>query len=230
MPEPRTTRSTRATRSGTTAPRLDRVSPQNLAQGLAGDLGSNASVDRLDFAAFDTDILRLDYASVSESVFAGVLADEAELRSVRIVDSVLAGLNVPVLRAARSTWKDVWLRDSRIGSAEIYESGLRAIHIENCKLGYVNLRASRLFDVQFTNCTFDELDLGGAQAERISFDGCSIRSLDLQNAGVKDFDLRGADVQEVAGIRNLAGVTINSMQLAMLAPAIASSLGLVVED
>jgi len=223
-------RRTNTTGSTTKAPRLDRVDPQNLAAGYAGDLGANSGIDALAFDALSLETLALDFATVSESTFAGVIADEAEMRSIRIVDSVLNGVNVPVLRAARSTWRDVAIRESRIGSAELYESGLRALRFENCKLGYVNLRGSTLFDILFVNCTIDELDLGGAKAERVAFDGCGIRALDLNNATVRDFDLRGADVQEVAGIRNLSGVTISGLQLGMLAPAIASNLGIIVED
>lgn len=223
-------RRTNSTRSTTKAPRLDRVDPQNLAAGYAGDLGANSGIDALAFEALSLETLALDFATVSESTFAGVVADEAEMRSIRIVDSVLNSVNVPVLRAARSTWRDVAIRESRIGSAELYESGLRALRFENCKLGYVNLRGSTLFDILFVNCTIDELDLGGAKAERVAFDGCGIRALDLNNATVRDFDLRGADVQEVAGIRNLSGVTISELQLGMLAPAIASNLGIIVED
>lgn len=225
MPEPRT----RTPRSRTAAPRLDAINPQNLAEGLSGDLGANASIDALSFETLSLETLSLDYASISESTFAGVLADEAEMRSVRIVDSVLNGFNVPVLRSPRATWKDVVLRDSRIGSAELYESGLRAVRIENCKLGYVNLRGANLFDVLFVNCTIDELDLGQAKASRVAFEDCSIRVLELNNATVTDFDIRGVDVQEVAGIRNLAGVTIDDLQLTMLAPVIAAHLGIIVE-
>ncbi|AMB57597.1 pentapeptide repeat-containing protein [Microterricola viridarii] len=225
------TQSRRNTGSSTTKPpRLDRVDPQNLGAGYPGDLGANATVDGLEFGALVLDTFALDYATVSESVFGGVTADEAELRSVRVVDTVLDALNVPVLRAARSTWKDVVVRGSRIGSAELYESGLRALRFENCKLGFVNLRGAHLNDVLFVNCTIDELDLGQATAARVAFDGCTVRALDLQQATVSDFDLRGADVQEIAGIRNLAGVTITQMQLGMLAPALAESIGIRVED
>lgn len=220
----------RLARTKTAAPRLERVAPQNLGEGYEGDLGANAAVDGLEFGVISLETLALDYASVSESVFAGITADEAELRSVRIIDTVLASLNVPVLRSSRSTWKDVVVRDSRIGSAELYESGLRALRFENCKLGYVNLRGSTLNDVQFVNCTIDELDLGQGKATRVAFENSTIRALDLNNATVSDFDLRGADVQEIAGIRNLSGVTINELQLTMLAPAIAANLGIIVED
>lgn len=213
----------------TKAPRLDRVDPQNLGTGYAGDLGANSTVDGLAFEPLALDTFALDYATVSESVFAGITADEAELRSVRVVDTVLESLNVPVLRAARSTWRDVVVRGSRIGSAELYESGLRALRFENCKLGFVNLRGASLHDVLFVDCTIDELDLGQSTAARVAFDGCSVRALDLQQATLTDFDLRGADVQEIAGIRNLAGVTINGLQLGMLAPALAESIGIRVE-
>lgn len=220
----------RPARSQTAAPRLDPVDPQNLAAGLLGDLGPHSAVDALSFESLTLDTLALDYANISESTFAGVLADEGEMRGARVVESVLNGFNVPVLRAARSNWKDVVVRESRIGSAELYESGLHSLRFENCKLGYVNLRGSKLSDVLFVNCTIDELDLGQAEATRLAFDSCGIRALDLRNATVTSFDLRGADVQEVAGIRNLAGVTISELQLTMLAPAIAANLGIIVED
>jgi uncharacterized protein YjbI with pentapeptide repeats len=180
----------------------------------------------------DLDLTGQDLMGItfSECVLDSVTLTNADLRSARFVETQLVRINAPVLRAPLSTWRDVVIEHSRIGSGELFESTWRSIAIHNCKIGYLNLRAAELVDVQFVDCQIDELDLGASRATRVSFVGTSIKSLDVARAALVDLDLRGSEFSAIRGVENLRGATVSEVQLAELAPLLAEHLGLAVED
>ncbi|MCB7135833.1 pentapeptide repeat-containing protein [Cellulosimicrobium marinum] len=219
------------TKPTTEPPVLD---PVVLASGLTVgdryDLEDDADLEGFAFADLDLDVLALRDASVLGSRFDAVRADEAELRGVTLTEVVLDRLDVPVLRGVRGRWRDVEVRGARLGSAEVYESTWDGVHLVGCKLGYVNLRGASLQDVAFTDCTIDELDLVQARATRVAFAGTRVRRLDVQASTLAHVDLRGADLDDLAGVGSLRGATIGPEQLARLAGLLADDLGIVVAE
>ena len=189
-----------------------------------------STVEGRRFADVDLSDIDLGGTTISECDLDGLHAAELRMGGARILETRLARLDAPVLRGARSTWRDVVLDGGRIGSAELYDSGVTAVRISGCKLGFVNLRGAKLTDVVFEDCRIDELDLGGARVSRVAFPGCSIGTLALQRAELSDTDLRGADLSEITGVEGLRGATIDSAQLSLLAPLLARTAGLRVED
>ena len=61
-------------------------------------------------------------------------------------------------------------------------------------------------------------------------EGDERRRLYDQHAELHDFDLRGARFESIAGLRHLRGTTISPHQLALIAPLLASELGIRIED
>lgn len=214
----------------TAAPVLDPVVLRDLREGDRYDLEPRADLEGFEFADLRLDDVDLSYATVYGSRFVNVRAAEADLPSVRLGESVVERLDVPVLRGVRGTWRDIEIRNARIGSAELYESVWHAVHFVGCKLGFVNLRGAELQDVAFTDCTVDELDLVQATASRVRFTETRVRSLDVQASMLEHVDLRGAHLAELRGIESLRGATIDPAQLALLAPVFATALGIVVAD
>ena len=181
---------------------------------------SGVARDTWDLAVGDT---------VEACRFDGLELGSWTLRGTHLLESVVAGANVPAVSGARSGWRDVEVRDSRFGSVEVYDTSWRGIRFTRCKLGYVNLRSAELLDVAFVDCTIDEIDLMDAAARRVSFDGCRIATLNASGAKLTDVDLRGADLGQVVGIEGLRGATISAEQLQLMAPAFAELLGLTVD-
>ena len=194
--------------------------------------GREPSVDdeqeRERFADADLSGLELMGTRFAECEFAGGSLHDADLRGARFVETVITRTNTPVLRAPVSSWQDVTIDQSRIGSGELYETKWRSVRFSHCKLGYLNLRASELRDVEFVDCTIDELDLGGSTAARVAFTRTTIGSLDVTRATLGDFDLRGAELASIRGMGSLSGATISELQLAEFAPLLASHLGITV--
>ncbi|KQQ03943.1 MULTISPECIES: pentapeptide repeat-containing protein [unclassified Rathayibacter] len=212
-------------RAAISAPRLDPLVLDDLAEGYAGDTGAREHAEGLRFTDVDLSGVDLTASSFSECVLDGAALDRAQLRAASVVESRLERLDVPGLSAPRSRWRSVELLASRLGSAELYESTFEQVHLADCKLGYVNLRGATLRDVVFERCTIDELDLGGASGSRVAFVDCEIRSLELPNARIDDLDLRGAELHVLGGLDGLRGAALTELQLSLMLPLFAQHFG-----
>ncbi|MGH1561422.1 pentapeptide repeat-containing protein [Mumia sp. DW29H23] len=197
-------------RTKTRAPQLDALAVDDLVEGTVDDLRPSADLEGL--------------------VLRDLTADAVDLSGGRLRESVLERVNVAVLRGPRATLRDVHVDGGRIGSADVYDSTWESVRVSGCKLSFVNLRGAHLRDVVFADCVIDELDLVQATALRVSFVGCTIARLDVQHTTSTDLDLRGAELREIVGVTSLRGVTISPLQLTLLAPLLADSLGIRVED
>ncbi len=86
-------------------------------------------------------------------------------------------VDAAVLAAPRSSWRNVRLTGSRLGSMELYESNWRSVSIEGSKIDYLNARSAQWQDVRWRDCTIAELDLGQAVISRMAFEDCRIGTL-----------------------------------------------------
>lgn len=103
------------------------------------------------------------------------------------------------------------------------------MHLRGGKIDYLNLRGSRLTNVLIEDCTITDLDLGGIQGNRVSLANCRIDTLDLTQAKCIHVDLRTSEFSSITGVEGLKGATVDDAQLSLLAPLLASHLGIVVE-
>ena len=213
----------------TAAPQIDRLQLGRLTDGDPADLRGNAHLEALRFTAVAVPGLSLAGAELVAVQVAGLSADELDLKGARLSEVELDRVDVPVVRAARSRWRDVTVA-GRIGSLEAYEAELRSVHFVGCKLSFVNLRGAELLDVAFTDCVIEELELGQSKVRRVALAGTRGANLDVQHAELQDFDLRGAQFESIAGLRHLRGTTISSHQLVLVAPLLAAELGIKIED
>lgn len=217
--------------SGPREPKLRRVSP---GASQAADLDEVADGDA------DLDDVELTAAKFEEMTWTGrrrlgssrvvdLVVGTWQARAASVVDSVLERVEVVALTAPESSWWNVEVEQSRIGSAELYNSVVRNVHFVRCKLGFVNLRGANLTDVAFTDCIIEDLDLMRATATRVAFNGTRIARLELSGSKLEDVDLRGARLAGIGALDGLRGATITLEQLLDLAPALAESLGIKVE-
>ena len=169
---------TSSTTSGTDAPRITLTEPGGLDDWTPGpvDVLPGDRIDGRRIASLDLAGERLPDLELEECVVEVLHADAADLRGLRVRDTVIESLDAPVLRASSSTWREVRVGGGRIGSAELYDSGLNGVEFIGMKLGFVNLRGATVTDVVFRDCVIDELDIADARLLRVSFEGTRIRA------------------------------------------------------
>jgi uncharacterized protein YjbI with pentapeptide repeats len=216
-------------KSATAAPRLDPVRLANLDDLDDADLLSGDHCEGRRYTNVQLDGLDLTGITFLECELLSIALNGTQLRGARFTDCRFEELYAPVFSAARSSWRDIELTRTRLGSAEVFDSALQSVHFNGGKLGYVNLRSSKLTDVLISDCIIDELDLSGARGVRVALQNCRIGTLDVTDAVLKDFDLRSSEFSMIRGVGGLKGATVDDYQLNLLAPILAEQLGIRVE-
>jgi uncharacterized protein YjbI with pentapeptide repeats len=219
-----------AKKTATHAPRIDPIRLDELAAGDADDLRAQGRFEGLRFDGVDLGGRDLGGIEFSECAFDDVQAHATGFRAATFSEVEFSRFNAPVFSAPRARFRDITMRGSRIGSAELYESYVNSARFADSKLGFVNARGAQLIDVSFEGCTIDELDLAGAALTRVSFTDTTVRSLSLGGARLTDVDLRGAEFAQIDGFESLRGATLSEYQVGTLAAAFARHLGIIVED
>ncbi|GAA1783637.1 pentapeptide repeat-containing protein [Agromyces lapidis] len=215
------------------APRIDELRLVDLVEGDEAELSASQALEGRRFTGLDLSERDLTGLRLTECELRGVVAHDARLRGSVIRETLIERLEAPVLHAPRAELRDVEISGSRLGSVEFIDNRWQSVRFVGCKLGFVNLRGSELRDLRFTDCDIEELDLGNARAERVAFDGCELRALAVTGATLRDVDLRGLDFTAMStldGIAGLRGATLDHMQVALLAPSLASHLGIRIAD
>lgn len=171
---------------------------------------------------------RLDatLASFLDCAFEGLSLGTLALDHAHMNGGLMADCGMVHLSAMGASLSSSAFRDSRFGSVDAMESTLRSVEFVGCRIGYLNLRAARWQDVVFRNCRIDQFDAGDATLKRIAFPRTSIGALDLRHATITDVDLRDAKLESIQGVEHLRGTTMTLDQIADLAAAIATSIGI----
>lgn len=207
-------------------PRLDPVRLDELRDGDPEAIGPRRVFEGERFAGGDLSGRAAAGLTLMECELLDLQAHDADLQGSRFVETRFERLDAPNLKARRTTWKDVEILSSRIGAAELYDSGLHQVLFEGSKLGWVNLRASELRDVLFRGCRIEELDLGGARITRMAFEGCTVGKLVLTGVRSEGLDLRGLEFSSIEGLEGLRGAVVSEMQAIDLAPIFAAHFGM----
>jgi uncharacterized protein YjbI with pentapeptide repeats len=188
-----------------------------------------------------------DYDTV---LFDGLQFVDPEVRNARFLECAFRRVSISDGRLPRASLRDVWLRDVRllgtffgesswqdvtvVGSSvagvQLFGATLRRVVFSGCKLDSVNFRAARLTDVTFDHCLLRDVDFGGATLSGCAFPGAELTRVDLTKVTMEQTDLRGASLGLVIDAASLRGAIISSAQLAIVAPVLAGTLGIVVDD
>jgi uncharacterized protein YjbI with pentapeptide repeats len=176
--------------------------------------------------------------------------DDPDARNARFLECAVSRVSVQGGRFRRARFSDVWFRDVAlmatdlaqtswvdvtfiggvVAGAEAFGATLRRAAFHGCKLDSVNFRDAALTEVTFDNCLLREVDFTGATIARTSFPQSRLRKANFTKASMDEADLRGAELDIVAGPDSLRGAIISGGQLIGIAPALAESLGIIVRD
>lgn len=194
------------------APRVTSRQLPLLTQGELNDLVVGSQIESLKFRGVDLSHEDLTGIAFTECVLEDMTFDHTKLIGARFIESHLAQINAPTLKAARTTWKGSAISSSRLGAVEAYDSEIDQFTIEGSKIGWLNLRASKIQDLLIQDCRIEELDLTDATLRRVAFENTSVGSLVLQGARSYHLDLRGVEFATIMGFEGLKGARVGERQ------------------
>jgi uncharacterized protein YjbI with pentapeptide repeats len=158
--------------------------------------------------------------SITEGRFPRASLRDVWLRDVRFLGTFFA----------ESSWQDVTVIGSSLAGIQLFGAELRSVVFSGCKLDSVNFRGARLTDVTFDASVLRDVDFSGATLSRCKFPGAELTRVDLTKVTMEQTDLRGASLGLVIDAGSLRGAIISSAQLAIVAPVLAGTLGIAVDD
>lgn len=206
---------------------LDTVElPELVMSGPDETLQPFAGYDGLLFEGRSSTRVAAENASFLDCRITDCSVEAADLRRTRFNTCRLEDVRAATVDLSGATLSDVVVSGSRIGALDAHGASLSRLSLRGCRLDFLNLRGAEVAAVAFRDCRIGELELGGATVRGVRFGDCSVGRLDVQAATVDDLDLTGADLDAVDGIGSLRGATIDEVQLARLAPALADFLGI----
>jgi uncharacterized protein YjbI with pentapeptide repeats len=182
--------------------------------------------------------------------FDQVTLDGPDARNASFLECACTGVSIQDGRLRRAAFNEVWFRDTRLtatdlaearfldvtfiagvaAGVEAYAATLRRVTFQGCKLDSVNFRDAQLTDVTFLDCLLRGVDFSGAALSRTVFAESRLSKVDFTRATMDEVDLRGSELDIVAGPGSLRGAIISPGQLTAIAPALAESLGISVRD
>ncbi|TFD80741.1 pentapeptide repeat-containing protein [Cryobacterium sp. Sr8] len=135
-------------------PRIDPITLIDLTENdgallRPGDSRDGERFDGIDLAGRD-----LTGITFRECELRAVSLDAAKLRGASLSDCVAADLNAAVFSAPRSTWRDVRIERSRLGSAEVGNARLKDVDLRSSDFGAIHglegLRGAVIDDSQLS--------------------------------------------------------------------------------
>jgi uncharacterized protein YjbI with pentapeptide repeats len=195
-----------------------------------GDLAADGEYEAAHFDRLSLDRPDAPRAIFLECAFTGVTVQGGSLRRARFGDVWLQDTRLMGTDLAEAGWTDAGFADVVAAGVGAYGSALRRASFRGCKLDSVNFRGARLTDVRFEHCLLREVDFSDATLTRTVFTQSQLRQVNFTKAGLDRTDLRGCELDIVAGPDSLRGAIIDAGQLAGIARALAEGLGIVVTD
>jgi uncharacterized protein YjbI with pentapeptide repeats len=195
-----------------------------------GGLEADGEYDTVLFERTDFDDPNAPNTRFLECAFRQVSITRGKLPRARLREVWARDLRLIGTSLAESGWLDVTVLGSVVAGVEVFGAVLQRVVFSGCKLDSVNFRGSRLTSVTFDNCVLRDVDFGGATLTRCSFPGSKLTRADFSKVTMDQTDLRGAALGLIIDADSLRGAIISSAQLVVVAPVLAQTLGIVIDD
>jgi uncharacterized protein YjbI with pentapeptide repeats len=196
----------------------------------AGGLASAESYDTVHFDGLGFDSPQASGSRFLECAFTQVTFHGGSLRRATFSQVWLRDFRMVSVSLVETGWVDATLIGGIAAGVEAFGARLDRVVFSGCKLDSVNFREAVLTSVVFDHCVLRGVDFGGARLVKTSFPGSRLADTSLRQVTLDQVDLRGAELGITADPDSLRGAIVSSAQLAVMAPLLAESMGITVTD
>jgi uncharacterized protein YjbI with pentapeptide repeats len=195
-----------------------------------GDLAPAEVYEGAHFDQLDLDQPDVHGSRFLECAFTRASIQEGQLRRAQFTDVWLRDVRLISTTLAESGWTGAEITGSVAAGVEAFAARLRGVSLRGCKLDSVNFRDAVLIDVTFDNCVLSDVDFSGATLTRTVFRHSRLTRTNFTRVTMDEVDLRGAELGITVDPTCLRGAIVTTAQLMDLAPLLAESMGLTVAD
>jgi uncharacterized protein YjbI with pentapeptide repeats len=195
-----------------------------------GDLAPAEAYEGAHFDQLDLDQTDAHGSRFLECAFTRVSIQDGQLRRSQFTDVWLRDVRLISTTLAESGWVGAELTGSVAAGVEAFAARLRRVTLRGCKLDSVNFRDAVLAEVTFDNCVLTDVDFSSAALTRTVFCNSRLTRTNFTRATMEEVDLRGAELGVTVDPTCLRGAIVTTAQLMDLAPLLAEGMGLIVAD
>lgn len=156
---------------------------------------------------------------------AGVTLHRAGLADVDFQACDLANLRFFNSRIFNTT-----VSNCRMTGLQIPEGGVRDVVFDGCRADLANFRFTHLRDVVFRDCNLSEASFQQAELRNVRFERCKLVATQFSNVSMNTVRFAGCDLNGLRGITSFDGAIVASADAMSLLDALASALGIRIED
>jgi uncharacterized protein YjbI with pentapeptide repeats len=193
-------------------------------------LVTEARLDQVVLSNVEAISLHASNMNIQETILEKVLFTEAKLEKLSLMDVELLACDLSAATCLESSFIRTHFVGGRMTGIDLSRSTLKDVVFEDCKLDMTNFRFSKLTRVRFINCVMSEADFQVAELTDITFEGSELDKVEFGQCKLKNVDARSSQLFDIRGWQSLKGLTIDSTQLASIAPQLAMELGLIVKE
>ncbi len=184
----------------------------------------NVAIEDADFTNVQTNSLAID-----SSRLARVSLASGKIKHLNLTDVSADGIMMFGAVFDGSGWLRVEVSGGVLSGMAVTASNLKDVIFRKAKLDLTNFRASKLKNVMFTECNMREADFYGAKLTGVVFENCDLDGAVFDAANFENVRFPGSNLSGIKGVLSMHGVSIDAVQLVVLAPILASELGIKVE-
>lgn len=152
------------------------------------------------------------------------------LRRANLTDVEFIGCDLANLRLSDSRIFSAFVDRSRMTGTAMTDCGFRDVLFSGCRADLSSFRFARFKNVVFRNCNLTEANFQGADLTGARFEGCKLVGSQFSNAKMQGARLSDCDLWGVAGIQSFQGAIVAAADAQSLVLALASALGITIED
>ncbi|WP_018653237.1 pentapeptide repeat-containing protein [Actinomadura flavalba] len=152
------------------------------------------------------------------------------LHRAGFADVEFTGCDMANARLFNSRMFNAAVTTCRMTGLQLTEAGLRDVTFEGCRADLANFRFAHLRDVVFRDCNLSEAGFQNAELTHVRFERCKLTATQFSNARMNNVHFSACDLNGVRGITSFAGATVSNNDAMGLLDAMASALGITIEN
>ncbi|QSB06812.1 pentapeptide repeat-containing protein [Natronoglycomyces albus] len=194
------------------------------------ELVDEATWDRLSVTAGDWSNTEAEDVDISDCHLINGILSSAQLTKARIRGTTFDRSDLSGLFAEDSTIIRSGLTDTRATGLHLINGRIRDTTFTDCQLDLSAYRFTGLRNVTFRRCRLTEADFTEATLDNVTFVECDLTGASFHHTTVTGGTrFTSTNLTDIDGITHLAGATIDIDALYVVAPALASALGISVK-
>jgi uncharacterized protein YjbI with pentapeptide repeats len=194
------------------------------------DLSDDGVYLSMRYGTLDLSAGRAEDVEFERCRFGETSLSATSLSRANFTDVEFTGCDLANLRLSDSRVFNVVVDRSRMTGTTMTDCGFRDVLFSGCRADLSSFRFGRFKNVVFRDCNLTEAnfqgaDLTGARFERSKLVGAQFSNAKMQGTRLSDCDLWG-----VAGIQSFQGAVVTAADAQSLVFALASAMGITIED